>query len=371
VTLGARGSLAGMRIGIIRESMLKFPGVKADEPIADAAAREIKAMLGDYLGATLVESVDPVWPDDPGVPNMTPSYSQALAQLVPVFFPEILFRLTGGSQPMFPEVAEKIKPTEFAPGRTFGTGSMRPIDYLLELAEGRQPIPRNLNIRTIQNLVAGNSFTFHVNQYLSRRAADWKARGFTETLTNFGALNARSKFWGDDMRASFKNWEEAEDMRDPFGQRQGIDEHIRLRELLRRLEMKVLMENRLDVVVRLHYPLPPGKIGLANQPGPRGDTRGEIRMGPYAGVTEVLIPAGYVRTVYDPTWVLSQDKRSYVSTGNNDNPTTLPAPGLPFSLVFRADPGKEDLILKVASAYQAASKRRVPPPAFGPLPGEP
>jgi hypothetical protein len=35
--------------------------------------------------------------------------------------------------------------------------------------------------------------------------------------------------------------------------------------------------------------------------------------------------------------------------------------------VFRADPGKEDLILKVASAYQAASKRRVPPPAFGPL----
>jgi hypothetical protein len=152
---------------------------------------------------------------------------------------------------------------------------------------------------------------------------------------------------------------------------QGIDEHIRLRELLRRLEMKVLMENRLDVVVRLHYPLPPGKIGLANQPGPRGDTRGEIRMGPYAGVTEVLIPAGYVRTVYDPTWVLSQDKRSYVSTANNDNPTTLPAPGLPFSLVFRADPGKEDLILKVASAYQAASKRRVPPPAFGPLPGEP
>jgi hypothetical protein len=29
---------------------------------------------------------------------------------------------------------------------------------------------------------------------------------------------------------------------------------------------------------------------------------------------------------------------------------------------------KEDVILKVASAYEAASKRRVPPPAFGPLP---
>jgi hypothetical protein len=41
---------------------------------------------------------------------------------------------------------------------------------------------------------------------------------------------------------------------------------------------------------------------------------------------------------------------------------------LPFSLVFRAEPGKEDILLKIASSYEAASKRRVPPPAFGPLP---
>jgi len=29
----------------------------------------------------------------------------------------------------------------------------------------------------------------------------------------------------------------------------------------------------------------------------------------------------------------------------------LPPPGLPFSLVFRAEPGKEDVLLEVASAY--------------------
>ena len=56
------GALRGMRIGIIRESMLTFPGVRADEPIANAAASEIKEMLGGVLGATLVESVDPLWP---------------------------------------------------------------------------------------------------------------------------------------------------------------------------------------------------------------------------------------------------------------------------------------------------------------------
>ena len=49
-------------------------------------------------------------------------------------------------------------------------------------------------------------------------------------------------------------------------------------------------------------------------------------------------------------------------------PTTIPEPGLPFSLVFRAEPGREDVLLKIASAYEAASERRVPPPAFGRLP---
>jgi Asp-tRNA(Asn)/Glu-tRNA(Gln) amidotransferase A subunit family amidase len=48
-------------------------------------------------------------------------------------------------------------------------------------------------------------------------------------------------------------------------------------------------------------------------------------------------------------------------------PTVLPEPGLPFSLVFRAEPGREDVLLKIASSYEAASKRRIPPPDFGPL----
>lgn len=90
-------------------------------------------------------------------------------------------------------------------------------------------------------------------------------------------------------------------------------------------------------------------------------------MGPFAGLTEVLIPAGYVRTVYDPVFVLSADKTRYVAR-NADTSRTLPAPGLPFSLVFRAEPGAEDRILRVASAYEAASKRRISPPEYPRLP---
>ena len=49
------------------------------------------------------------------------------------------------------------------------------------------------------------------------------------------------------------------------------------------------------------------------------------------------------------------------------NPTLVDDPGLPFSLVFRAEPGKEAVLLNIASAYEGASNRRIPPPSFGPL----
>jgi amidase len=88
--------------------------------------------------------------------------------------------------------------------------------------------------------------------------------------------------------------------------------------------------------------------------------------GPNAGLTEVLIPAGYVTTAYDPVFKLSPDRKRYIPAPS-DTPTPLAAPGLPFSLVFRAEPGREDIVLRIASAYEAASRRRIPPPAFGPL----
>jgi len=296
----APASLKGMRIGVIRESMLIRPGDKAAEPICLAAAAEIKAILGDKLGATLVESGDPLWERDRDLEQMSPDFRQALARLVPVFMPDLLFRLGPDGQPLFEEFAAAIRPTEFAAGKVFGSGAMTPIDYCVALAEGRVAPPANLDIATMQEQELAMMFGFHVNQYLSRRAADWQTRGLIETLADFAALNARSKFWGDDGRAGFKNWEEVCDPRNPLGGRQGVDERIMLRELLRRVDMMVMLENRLDALVRLHTPLPPAKIGGAHDPlGGGNNLRAESYYCPNAGLTEVLIPAGYVTTVYD------------------------------------------------------------------------
>src|SRR5215471_2149455 len=67
---GIPGALAGMRLGIIRESMVCAPGSKAALPIITAAAREIKTILGGRLGTTPVESSDQLWCKEPDIETM-------------------------------------------------------------------------------------------------------------------------------------------------------------------------------------------------------------------------------------------------------------------------------------------------------------
>ena len=45
--------------------------------------------------------------------------------------PDLLYRLNNRGQAVFPEFAAAIKPTEFAPGKRFGSGTLSPVDYML------------------------------------------------------------------------------------------------------------------------------------------------------------------------------------------------------------------------------------------------
>src|SRR5204862_1954576 len=134
--------------------------------ICGAAAAEIKAVLGGTLGATLVESGDPLWERDPDLEPMNPDFRRGLARLVPVFMPDLLFRLGADGTPLFKEFAAAIRPTEFLPGKVFGDGRMAPIDYCVELAEGRIAPPANLDIATIQQQELALTFLFQIPQYL-------------------------------------------------------------------------------------------------------------------------------------------------------------------------------------------------------------
>ncbi len=111
-SLSLSKGLGDVRIGVIRESMVYSPDSKSEEPIVTAAVREIN----EVLGAMLVESSDPLWTPDPNIEQMQTGFRRALAVLVPVFMPDLLFRLNADGQPVFREFAEAVIPTEFAPG---------------------------------------------------------------------------------------------------------------------------------------------------------------------------------------------------------------------------------------------------------------
>ncbi|MBM3374925.1 MAG: amidase [Betaproteobacteria bacterium] len=358
--------IRGMRIGVIRESMLDPENTLAVRPIIQAASQEIKQVLGTTLGLHLVESWHRHWRADADLEQMQTSFTDALARLIPVFMPDILFRLNGSGEPVFPEFAEAIRPTEFQPGKIFGSGDLAPIDYMVALSDLKIAPPSNLDLATVQEQVLANAFRLHISQYLRRRAEDWQRWGISETLSDWRQLNARSSFWGDDQRAAFLNWEEITDPRNPLGGRQGVDERIMLRELLRRVDMMVLHENALEALVRVHTVLPPARIGYPEEPGLARHYFFESFHGPNAGLTEILVPAGFVREAYDADFCLSEDRRSYQAKSGTKM-TSLAAPGLPFSLVFRSEIGREAQVFALASAYEKISSRRIPPPAFGPL----
>jgi len=161
---GAAGALKGVRLGVIRESMVYPKDSKTEQPIVDAAKKEIKTILGGHLGAALVESTDPLWTPEPNVETMTVDFRKALARLVPVFMPDLLFRVKGDGTPVFPDFAAAVVPTEFASGKVFGSGEMQPIDYCVKLAEGCIVPPRNLDLGTIQHQAMANAFRFHISQ---------------------------------------------------------------------------------------------------------------------------------------------------------------------------------------------------------------
>ena len=63
--------------------------------------------------------------------------------------------------------------------------------------------------------------------------------------------------------------------------------------------------------------------------------------------------------------------RKYYRSRTSTVATEVPAPGVPFSINFLVEPGMEHVALKAATAYESASRRRVSPPSFPALPGEP
>lgn len=329
--------LKGVRVGIVREFMVKH--TKNDGAISDLADKEIKTILRDKLGATLVESLDPAYPDDPTVPNMTYTFRDAMAEILPHTVPEYFWRKASNGE------------LEFAvPG-----WDVRSVEYDVALSLHKAPLSDKINIRSIAKGYTNPSNLILTNQYLA-------ARG-----------DARVKDWASWVaNATFKTEEEkaramnAVTNHDPRPSPDAVS-YLEMQSVLRMIVLKVMYENKIDVFVNPEQTTTPYLLGGALEPevndrGTQSCCQGFTAL---LGSPETDVPAGYVTTSYDPKYILSEDKKQYIAV-TGDVETKLPHP-MPISLMFWAGPGSDADVIKAASAYEAATHHRLPPPAFGPL----
>jgi len=329
--------LQGLRIGIVREYMVKH--TLNDVAISERVDQEIKAILRDQLGAEIVESVDPMFPeDDPTVPNMQYTFQDAFAEIIAFNAPEYFFQMEGDE-------------LEFAvPGYDVRTN-----DYMVKLALGKAPLSPRLNMRRILSGLDDTDRTaFSVAKYLMDR-------GDTR-ITDWASYAANSKWRANSQAVGAQNAaiNNVQDIRAT----QGID-RIKMQYVFRLAILKVMQENQIDLFVHPNIGVPQWKIGIDREPVINGRTGAGPSITDLLGVPEITVPAGFNQIVYDPQYVLNDDKERYtLVTGDTQSLMTQP---MPFSINFWAGPGEEPILVKAASAYEEATRHRVPPPAFGPL----
>ena len=332
--------LAGMRIGIVREYMVKH--TLNDAAISDRIDSEIKTVLRDRLGATLVESVDPLYSDDPAVPDMEYTFQDALAEVLPIHMPEYFSTTTADGTLEFAVPGHDVTSTR----------------YLVQLAEGNAPLSPRVNLRRVTLSPPSRSFAFHIDQYLARRG--------DERVSDMASLDANTKYFSAAAEAGSANWAALDDIR-----AEGNTERMQMRAVLQLALAKVMRENRLDVLVNPENTLPHQRVGGPSEPGVngRGASGSTQTITALIGVPEIVVPAGFNDVVYEPRFMLNAAGDRYDAVPGYER-SVLDTP-LPISLMFWAGPGEESAVLKAASAYEAATRHRVPPPDFGPLPEEP
>lgn len=331
--------LKGMRIAIVREFMVKHS--KNDVAISDQLDKEMKSVLRDKLGAELVESVDPLYGDDPTVANMKYTFQDAFAEILPHNMPEYFFQTTRSGE------------LEFAvPG-----WDVRTIKYQLALALGRAPLSDKLNLRRISSGLANPRGAFQMDKYLALRG--------DATVKDWASWVANAKFKSDAERAAAMNAVAAneQDARTP----PNSISYLKMQTVFRMIVQKVMAENGIDAFVNPENTLPPPKIGGPEEP--TVNNRAQIScctaFTALLGGPEADVPAGYVQTIYEPRYVLSQDGTRYEDV-SGEVASSLPHP-MPISMMFWAAPGNDGAVIKAASAYESATHHRVPPPAFGPV----
>jgi amidase len=336
--------LDGVRIGVVREYMNKKLFTKADEQTIDIVSRGAADLAS--LGATIV---------DPGPEGDL--FGSCLKKYVPQDDNKLFTK-------RFPEMF----PVD-ANGKATADHTAKLLDMKMDPALA----PANVTLRDFGGSDTDGQNKYMLNLYLRERG-DAKIKSNADLIAN-------SNFHQDptfpDRKRARENVEK-------------VTEYNMAERLLRRFSVQQVMlqcmaELKLDALVYPTSNLPPTKLGAPAGPPINGrNGTGVWSFLGAQGFPVITVPAGYTTEVYDlirdPTAPKTPDSAWPTGGGGGgerlegDDHTRLigPIPAkLPVAMDIAGKPFDEPLLLRIASAYERATKHRAPPAAFGPLKGEP
>jgi len=308
-------TLNGIRIGVIREHLDKKLFNEADAESIDIAERAISDLR--RLGATIV---------DPGPGGAL--FQSCINKYAPLYRNKVFIE-------QFPNSFSDDK-----------------ISRLVDMFFDPSLVPAGPTIRSMGPTPNSGQAKYMLNRYLRERG--------DANIKTIGDLINKSNFYRDirpdagfiDRKAALEEMNSAVtlDMANLFQDRFAYQQVV----------MQCMAQQNLDALVSTAGNIPAYILGAPIEPPLEGRTNSVWGLLGQHGIPTLSVPAGFTTRVFDRV-------RDTAAPGGTRLVGPLPAK-LPVGIMFWGRPFSEPTLLRIASAYEAATKHRIPPPDFGALP---
>ncbi len=308
--------LDGVRIGVIREYMNKALFTRADEQSIELAERAIERLRG--LGATIV---------DPG-----PTGALFQACLVR-YAPELL-------NASFARQYRALFPVDAS-----GRPASDHLATLLAMKADPARLPEGFSLRSLSTFGTTGEGKYMINRYLQERG-DASVRSNADLI-------AKGRFYSD------PNFPDRKQAREQAERSQELDtaERLQTRSALQTVLLQCMQEQRLDALVSPTATVPPRKLTSPREPAVNGRPPIGWSLIGQQGFPAITVPAGFTTEVWDRE-----------RDGQGTKLVGPVAAALPVGLDVLARPFDEALLVRIAAAFEAATKHRRPPADFAGLP---
>jgi Asp-tRNA(Asn)/Glu-tRNA(Gln) amidotransferase A subunit family amidase len=220
---------------------------------------------------------------------------------------------------------------------------------LLDLRADPARVPQALSLRSLTTPAVDGEGKYMMNRYLQER-------GDANIKTN-ADLISKARFYED------PNFPDRKQARQAAERATALDTSARLqtRFAFQNLLLQCMQEQRLDALVSPMSTVPPRKLTAPREPNASGRSPIGWSLIGQQGFPAITVPAGFTTEIWD---------RERDGNGGTRLVGPLKA-SLPVGVDFIARPFDEAMLFRIASAFEAATQHRKPPPDFGPMPGEP